>query len=239
MSNDHSPFRRPDPRTVLHGLMAVLHDRDIEAQWHEGTDHQCVMALVGGDGGLEAHAFLGKQRIPKIGRMLMIEAAHPAFLPPEAAQKVAFFCDRSNETLYASKVYLRRTAGEPLQYQVVVERGCVLGQGDLFRLADEFDLLVNEYFMVQEKLEELLAEDEPVSLARQAGLFDGRWRKIAKVNQPGEAEWFHRKQRRTAMRPDARCAVRPPVNSARSWRRTGSADGRRVSTTPGSAGQAR
>jgi len=152
--------------------MAVLRDRGVEAQWHDRRRRKHFIALVGGDGGLEVHAFFGSKRIPKIGRMLLIEVVHPAFISAEAAPSVAFFCDRANETLYGSKLYLRRAPGDPSVLQVVAERACLLSGCDLLRLADEFDLLVSEYLTVEEKLEEVLAEDKPIRLARLAGLFD-------------------------------------------------------------------
>ena len=173
MSNDYRPFSRRDPRSVLEGLMAILRDRGVEAQWHQGTRHNHFMALVGGDGGLEVHAFFGRQRLPKIGRILLIEVVHPAFISPDAAQAVAFCCDRANETLYGSKLYLRRAPGDQSVFQLVVERGCLIGGGDLFRLADEFDLLVTEYSMVEEQMEGVLAEGDPILLANRGGLFDG------------------------------------------------------------------
>jgi len=85
---------------------------------------------------------------------------------------VAFFCDRANETLYASKLYLRRTPGASSTFQVVAERACLLGCGDLLRLADEFDLLVTEYLLMEEKLGEVVADDDPYSQARRVMFFD-------------------------------------------------------------------
>ena len=172
MNRDYRPFSRCSRGSILAGLMAVLRDRGVEVQWHGGSHRDHFMALVGGEGGLEAHAFVGNKRIPKTGRMLLIEVVHPAFIAPDAAQEVAFFCDRANETLYGCKLYLRRAPGDPAVFQVVAERGSLLGVGDLIRLADEFDLLVTEYLMVEEKLVEILAEVEPVSQACRCGLFD-------------------------------------------------------------------
>lgn len=171
MTRGHRPFSRCSHGSILTGLMAVLQDRGVEAQWHDRRHRDHLMALVGGDDGLEVHAFLGNKRFRKIGRMLLIEAVHQAFISPEAAQQVAFFCDRANATLYASKLYLRQAPGDPSVFQVVAERACLFGVGDLTRLADEFDLLVTEYMTVEERLTDLIEEESPVIQARQFGLF--------------------------------------------------------------------
>ena len=172
MNHDYRPFSRCATGSVLGGLMAVLRDRGVEAQWHDRPRRKHFMALVGGEGGLEVHAFLGSKRIPKVGRMLLIEVVHPAFIAADSAQMVAFFCDRANQMLYGAKLYLRPAPGDPSVFQVVAERACLLSGCDLLRLADEFDLLVSECLMIQEKLEEVLEESEPILQGRLAGLFD-------------------------------------------------------------------
>ena len=173
MNHKHRPYPGCDSQSVLWGLMAVLGDRGTESQWQDESRRDHFMALVDGDGGLEVHAFLGQQQIPRIGRILLLEVVHPAFISPDSAQEVAFFCDRANEKLYGAKLYLRKAPGDPPVFQLVVERGCLIGGGDLFRLADEFDLLVTEYFMVEEQMEGVLAEGDPILLANRGGLFDG------------------------------------------------------------------
>ncbi len=172
MTIHYRPFARCSGGSFLAGLMATLRDRGVEAQWHDGSRRDRFMALVGGEGGLEVHTFFGHKRIPKLGRVLLIEAVHPAFISPEAAPEVAFFCDRANEALYGGKIYLRRAPGDASVFQVVAERGVVLGGGGLSRIADEFDLLVSEYLMIDPKLNEVLAEAEPLAQAQRAGLFD-------------------------------------------------------------------
>ncbi len=172
MNRDYRPFSSHNLRSVLKGLMAVLRDRGVRARWHHRTSRNHFMALVGGDGDLEVHAFLGRQRIPRIGRILMLQAVCPPFISPELAPKVAFFCDRANETLYGSKLYLHWASGDPTVLQLIVERGCLVGGGNLFRIADEFDLLVAEYFLAEQKLEDVIGEEDPISQARQVGLFD-------------------------------------------------------------------
>ena len=169
MSRHRRPFTKRDVLPVLAGLMQVLRSRGIEAQWHEEGRHDHLMTLVGGDNGLEVHVFLSRGSVPRLGRIIRMQAIHPLFLDPTSAGKLAVFCNRTNRALYGAKLYLRRAPGDHTVFQPVVERGCLLGGGDLFRIADEFDLLATEYFMVEEQLREELPEVDAVSQASRLG----------------------------------------------------------------------
>ena len=167
------PFARRDPRPVLAGLMEVLRSRGAEADWHEEDCRDHFVALVGGDGGLEVHVFLGRDSIPRLGRIILFQAIHPMFPTPRTLGRLSMFGDRSNEVLYGAKLYLRKAPGDPSVVQLVVERGVLVGEGDLFRLADEFDLFVTEYHFADERLNTEFPGTDPLSQAKLLGLLDG------------------------------------------------------------------
>ena len=167
----HSSARR-DTGAVLAGLMEVLRSRGAEVQWHEEGCRDHIMALVGGDGGLEVHAFVGTEPVPRLGPIIIFQAIHPLEPDRKRVGRIAVFCDRSNEAMYGAKLYMRQAPGDPDIVQLVVERGTLVGNGDLYRIADEFELLVAEYFMADEKLDEEFPMPDAVSQASMLGLLD-------------------------------------------------------------------
>ena len=172
MKSPFHPSARRDAGAVLAGLMEVLRSRGAEVQWHEEDCQDHIMALVGGDGGLEIHAFVGKEPVPRLGPVIVFQTIHPVEPARKRVGRFGVFCNRSNEALYGAKLYMRKPPGAPDIVQVVVERGALVGNGDLFRIADEFDLLVAEYFMADDKLNEEFPLPDAVSQASMLGLLN-------------------------------------------------------------------
>ena len=129
------------------------------------------MALASGEGGVEIHVGLGRQRIPRLGRMVVMQAVYPDLYSEETAPWAVCFCDSANEALYGTKFYVRKAPGDPDSFQIVAERACMVNDGGLYRIADEFDLLETEYLMAQEQLEQRKPEDPQLSMSFLEGMY--------------------------------------------------------------------
>jgi len=169
------PYIRPrkhEVQALLAGLMEVLRSRGAEVQWHEPDRRDHFMALVEGDDGLEIHAFVGEEPVPSIGPILVLQALLPVETNSAGAVKYSLLCDQGNLALYGSKIYPRRAPGGADVVQLVIERGVLLGNGDLLRIADEFDMLVAEYAISAEELEPQRPGADALSQARMLGLLE-------------------------------------------------------------------
>ena len=170
---DHyRPFTARDHRSVIAGLKSVLRRRGAAIRTTQGHRHDGFRAVLGGEGGLEVSVNLGRRRIPRLDRVILMQTEFPAFYDRETAPWAVCFCDNANEAIYGSKFYLRAADGDPSRLQIVVERACLVGDGDLFRLADEFDLLVVEYFMAEEQLVQQTPAEMDFPLPSQLAMFD-------------------------------------------------------------------
>jgi len=160
----HPRNRRKDEFALLCGLRELLGAREIATEWHEDRSRKHFMAQVEDDEPFEVHVALSHRPVRRLGRVLLMQAAFPEFVPEKIVLPIANFCDRSNEALYGTKLYLRRLSDDPPMYHVMAERGCLVAGGDLLRLADEFELLVAEYREAREKLQEGMPHEWQMTL---------------------------------------------------------------------------
>ncbi len=173
----YHPFTGRNPRSLFAGLRQVLARRGMEVRRAGPRGRGELLAVIPGDGP-EVRIALNAGRIARLGHVLVLQTSLPELLPFEQIAHVSFFANEQNERLLGAKLYLRPVGDDNELVQIVVERCALIGNGDLFRLADELDLLVVEYAMSHEALVERFSlgeevPDDPIAQARQVGLFDG------------------------------------------------------------------
>jgi hypothetical protein len=173
----YHPFTGRNPRSLFTGLRHVLARRGLELRRGKSRSQGELVVAVPGDGP-EVRMTLSAGSVPRLGRVLLMETSLPKLLPCARLAQLTYFTNEQNERLLGAKLYLRPMGDRNELVQVVVERCALLGSGDLFRLADELDLLVLEYGMSHETLVDRFGFDEevledPIAQARQIGLFDG------------------------------------------------------------------
>ena len=173
----YHPFTGRNPRNLFAGLRQVLSHRGMEVRRGEDRRRGDLVAQVPGDGP-EVRIDLSAGRVARLGHVLVLRTSLPELLPCKRLADLTFFTNSENERLFGAKLYLHPAGDKDELVQIVVERCALLGNGDLYRLADELDLLIVEYAMSHEALAERFSPDgevpeDPVAQARQVGLFDG------------------------------------------------------------------
>ena len=171
----YHPFTGRKSRAVLRGLGRVLSSRGIDVQWDRELD--ALRVQVGEDGPV-VRLFLGERSVPRLGRVLVMLTTLPEQVDSKHLARLSHFANQANAVLYGTKFYLRPIDDQATYSEVVLERCAVFGGGNLFRLADELDLLVVEYHSAMEQFVDRFEIDgalstDPVAQARQIGLFDG------------------------------------------------------------------